>query len=339
MTRWDGIVVVTTPRLLLRTFRLDDLPAYAALNADPEVARYLGGPKTRGYSDSIAEWANERYEEEGLGLLAEWRLCGSRRHRLVGMDDLARFFEFERRVGERLSTRTEPYDFGVAYLDEDYPERYYSNVLLADRRLGDATAEALIDAADRILGGAGCAHRQINVHDERQGARLEPGFIDRGFTTSWNVTMVHRRAPDREADLDVEEVPFADASALIHEMYRQDPEVPESLARRFTEQHGRYERLIGARWFAARVDGQLAGSCELYLDGLDAQVENVGTLERFRGRGVARSMVLGAVGAATRAGARHTFIVTDQDDWPKDLYERFGFDRIGRTWQFLRAPG
>ena len=70
MTRWDGTVVVTTPRLLLRTFRLGDLPAYAALNADPEVARYLGGPKTREYSDSIAEWANERYEKEGLGLLA-----------------------------------------------------------------------------------------------------------------------------------------------------------------------------------------------------------------------------------------------------------------------------
>ena len=44
---WDGTVVLTTPRLLLRTFRRDDLPHYAALNADPEVVRYLGGPLTR----------------------------------------------------------------------------------------------------------------------------------------------------------------------------------------------------------------------------------------------------------------------------------------------------
>jgi RimJ/RimL family protein N-acetyltransferase len=47
MVRWDGTVVFTTPRLVLRTFREDDLPTYAALNADPEVARWLGGPISR----------------------------------------------------------------------------------------------------------------------------------------------------------------------------------------------------------------------------------------------------------------------------------------------------
>lgn len=68
--KWDGRVILTTSRLLLRTFRLDDLPFYAALNADPEVARWLGGPLTREHSDSIAEWAQECYESEGIGLLA-----------------------------------------------------------------------------------------------------------------------------------------------------------------------------------------------------------------------------------------------------------------------------
>ncbi|HEV2872240.1 MAG TPA: hypothetical protein VG409_12565 [Actinomycetota bacterium] len=33
-------------RLLLRRSRRDDLPLYAALNADSEVARYLGGPSS-----------------------------------------------------------------------------------------------------------------------------------------------------------------------------------------------------------------------------------------------------------------------------------------------------
>lgn len=70
MVEWNGTVVLTTPRLTLRTFRRDDLPHYAALNADPEVARYLGGPLTREHSDEIAEWANQVHEEEGIGLLA-----------------------------------------------------------------------------------------------------------------------------------------------------------------------------------------------------------------------------------------------------------------------------
>ncbi len=70
MTEWDGATILTTPRLLLRTFRREDLPLYAALNAHPEVARYLGGPLTREDSDEIAEWAQQCYQEEGIGLLA-----------------------------------------------------------------------------------------------------------------------------------------------------------------------------------------------------------------------------------------------------------------------------
>ena len=71
MVEWNGTVVLTTPRLVLRTFRRDDLPEYAALNAHPEVVRYLGGePLTRQHSDEIAEWAQQVYAEEGIGLLA-----------------------------------------------------------------------------------------------------------------------------------------------------------------------------------------------------------------------------------------------------------------------------
>ena len=70
MAEWDGTVVLTTPRLRLRTFRPDDLPLYAALNADPEVVRFLGGPLSRDESDAIAEYAQGLHAREGIGLLA-----------------------------------------------------------------------------------------------------------------------------------------------------------------------------------------------------------------------------------------------------------------------------
>ena len=62
------------------------------------------------------------------------------------------------------------------------------------------------------------------------------------------------------------------------------------------------------------------------------------TLEEFRGLGVARAVVLAAVEAARAAGAERVFIAADDDDWPKSLYERVGFDRIGRVWEFQRRP-
>jgi len=70
MPSWDGVTILTTPRLTLRTFRHDDLSSYAALNADPEVVRYLGGPLSREDSDDIADWAQRLNAEEGIGLLA-----------------------------------------------------------------------------------------------------------------------------------------------------------------------------------------------------------------------------------------------------------------------------
>jgi len=89
MVNWAGTIITTTPRLVLRTFRPDDLPRYAELNADPKVVRHLGGrPFSREYSDDIAEWAQESFERQGFGLLAVERrsdgaflgMCGLHRH-------------------------------------------------------------------------------------------------------------------------------------------------------------------------------------------------------------------------------------------------------------------
>ena len=102
---WNGLVILETPRLVLRTWRADDLPAFAELNADPEVMRYLGGTAlSREESDSIAEWGQERYAEEGIGLLAVERrqdgvfvgMCGLH-HQWSYPDDVEVAWRFARR--------------------------------------------------------------------------------------------------------------------------------------------------------------------------------------------------------------------------------------------------
>lgn len=98
-------MILETPRLVLRTWRADDLPAFAELNADPEVMRYLGGTAlSREESDSIAEWGQERYAEEGIGLLAVERrqdgvflgMCGLH-HQWSYPDDVEVPWRFARR--------------------------------------------------------------------------------------------------------------------------------------------------------------------------------------------------------------------------------------------------
>ncbi len=64
-----GEVLLNTPRLILRSWLPDDLPAFAELNADPEVMRYLGPPMTRGQADQFANDIQERFERRGFGML------------------------------------------------------------------------------------------------------------------------------------------------------------------------------------------------------------------------------------------------------------------------------
>ena len=254
------------------------------------------------------------------------------------MDELARFFAMERSLLARTSTRSETIDAGVVYMDEEHPERYYSSFLLADDGMSDVSAEGLAGSAERVLGGTDARHRMVVIRDPAVAERLAPRFATLGYRASWSVVMSHRHAPDRAGDVAVREVPFAKVRPLIREMYLEDPDVPDEGADGFTEQQGKRERTVGARYYVGSVERQLAGVCELDVDGHDAQVENVGTLVRFRGRGVARSVVLRAVDAARASGADRVFIVADEDDWPKALYARLGFGTIGRTCDFLRAP-
>jgi ribosomal protein S18 acetylase RimI-like enzyme len=60
-------------------------------------------------------------------------------------------------------------------------------------------------------------------------------------------------------------------------------------------------------------------------------------LEAYRGRGLARALVVHAAAGSRAAGNDLTFLVADADDWPQRLYERLGFETIGRYARFLNA--
>jgi ribosomal protein S18 acetylase RimI-like enzyme len=86
-----------------------------------------------------------------------------------------------------------------------------------------------------------------------------------------------------------------------------------------------------------QLNGAVVSYADLYQDGADAQVEDVGTLPEQRGRGYATAVILAAIAEARRAGAEFIFLVADMDDWPKELYRRLGFDELGHYTKFFRA--
>jgi RimJ/RimL family protein N-acetyltransferase len=62
--------VIETERLLLRAWQPADAAPFAALNADPEVTRYLRGPMRRDQSDELLARIRGHWEDHGFGLYA-----------------------------------------------------------------------------------------------------------------------------------------------------------------------------------------------------------------------------------------------------------------------------
>ncbi len=66
----DGRIILTTPRLILRNWRPDDLDPYAAMAADPDVMRWLGGTRTRAKTLSELEGSAHDLTTRGFGKVA-----------------------------------------------------------------------------------------------------------------------------------------------------------------------------------------------------------------------------------------------------------------------------
>ena len=114
MVAWDGATILATDRLTLRAFRLEDLPAYADLNAHPDVYRWLGGaPLSRESSDDIAEWANQCVATDGYGLVAVER---TEDHAFLGMCGLHHQESFPDEV--EVAWRLHPHHWGHGYATE-----------------------------------------------------------------------------------------------------------------------------------------------------------------------------------------------------------------------------
>lgn len=63
-------IFAVTQRLILRDFRPADLPLYIALSTDPEIMRYLGGPRSASYCETELADISKQYADIGFGMLA-----------------------------------------------------------------------------------------------------------------------------------------------------------------------------------------------------------------------------------------------------------------------------
>lgn len=223
-----------------------------------------------------------------------------------------------------------PIEAGVVLHTPSLPAVWAVNQL----RVADAlTFEELLGLAEEQM--AGCAYRQIAVEHQPTGPRHEESFRAAGWKIERDVIMVLSGPTDRATDTSVVVVPGqAEALELIRRWYEDDEPAPSEIEQ-LVAYSGRENQVLGDRLLGVRSsDGQLVAISKLRSDGVIAQVEDVYTVPEARGRGFARALITRAVDMARDGAHELVFIVADDNDWPKSLYERLGFRPVGHLWQF-----
>jgi RimJ/RimL family protein N-acetyltransferase len=81
--------VIETARLILRPFRDADRDAFAALNADPRVGDWLGGPIDLAASDATIARISRHIGEHGFGFWAAERKADARLIGMIGLKHMA----------------------------------------------------------------------------------------------------------------------------------------------------------------------------------------------------------------------------------------------------------
>ncbi len=251
-------------------------------------------------------------------------------------DELTRAIAFFKGMQDRMAQRVEPSPYGRALFNDELPRVFYLNVLRVDESDAPLAVGELVRETDRLQ--TRLQHRKFELNDER-GAALEQPFRELGWKVERALVMVHHgggRRGDVERAL---EVTANDLRPTWEQGIRDSPYgMDEDVVRQLVEAQLLRENATGVRYFAAREDGRLVAECSLFSDGRTAQIESVQTLERYRGRGHATAIVTKALDEAHTAEHELVFLLADDEDWPKELYAKLGFESVGRVWEFVREP-
>ncbi len=254
------------------------------------------------------------------------------------MDDaaaLAAALEFERGYYARAAPSAAPHPLGLLVRDDAVPRAHVQNMLWVTATA--VTPEELLTALEETH--AGLAHRKAQVDDDALGAALAGPLRAAGYRAERHLYMALRRPRDREATARALEVDEATHAAVEAAVTREFPDIAEE---EVVQQLLRARAALnaaapeGTRFWVGVDGGAHAGNALLRRGPGVAQVEDVATLTAHRGRGLARAAVGAAVDAA--AGAELVFLVADDEDWPKELYAKLGFDPIGAVWAFVKDP-
>jgi GNAT superfamily N-acetyltransferase len=254
-----------------------------------------------------------------------------------GGEALARALEFQRQSIELTAEHVLAIDDGWVFRSPSLSQVWSHNMLWLT---GPIAHPAAIELCQRHLGEA--LFWQLYLEDEATAQRLLQPLRADGWEFDVEVHLELIRPPDPVPDPPLIIEPGEDESLELMALWMRTDETlhlsgAEGVRQTIVKDRALW-RARNARRFGIRgPDGAVAAITQLFSDGRVGQVEHVYTIPQARGRGYARALVSHAAAEAWKAEHELSFIVADDNNWPKQLYRRIGFEPLGRTW-LLHLP-
>ena len=195
---------------------------------------------------------------------------------------------------------------------------------------GELDAGALAAAAEDLQGGL--RHRKLEVEDEALGARLRPEFAAAGWGTE-RLALMHRSGAPPAPPAGPVEAPYAATRDLRVEWYTGDDVASAEDKRQFAAVQ---EPIAARRGLRAFVLGDPPIAYVTLAQVGDAvEIDQLYVTPSQRGRGLGSTLVAaGLAGGGTSAA----WIEADDEDRPRELYERLGFVTAWVRHAFVRYP-
>ena len=232
---------------------------------------------------------------------------------------------------EALCEHIEPWEHGTVYRTARYPR--YSNLNVVCVTGGsDLDAGELSAFVARSL--AGLEAYRVECEDADQAEPLRRDMEALGFVSMRLAWLRFEGAP-AEPGAGVAEVPYDEVEPLRAAWQGED--YPGVDSTEYLAQAREVRLKLGVRTLAM-YEGPRAVAFAGIEPGRDEfEVAALYVTPECRGRGRGTALALAAIAAG--GPARDVWICADDEDRPKELYERLGFAPVLTTTRFMRLPG
>ncbi|WP_028058827.1 GNAT family N-acetyltransferase [Candidatus Solirubrobacter pratensis] len=226
----------------------------------------------------------------------------------------------------------EPWAHGTVLRTPLAPDYWDVNTVRVEGPAPELEAPELMEMVDVLQDGL--RHRRIVIEDEETGERLRPAFREAGWIAD-RLVMMLREGPPPEAPGDVVEVPFEQTRSLRLEWHRSEAWGEEEAL------HLESAEAVAARnrnrAFAVLAEDRPIGFVAVFSPpgAGAAEIDQAYVTPAQRGRGIGQRLISGALAAV---GHHTNWIVADDEDRPKRLYQRIGFVPVWRRYSFVRTP-